>query len=74
MGVREDPARPGEAGQEGRPAPRARGEMLGAGHGLGPFPKVLGAEQLSPHRPGQQVLAGICARAPQARNEAAGVK
>jgi len=48
--------------------------VLGARHRLCPFPEMLGAEQLSPDRPRQQVLAGVGARAPEAGKEATGLK
>jgi len=48
--------------------------VLRARYRLGPLRQVLGAEQLSPDRSRQQILAGVRARAQEAGQEAAGLK
>jgi len=61
VGVLQDPAgllQPDQ--QRGAPAGALpAGEPLSGGDDLGPFGQVLGAEQLTANRAGEQVLAGI---------------
>jgi hypothetical protein len=76
VGFLEDPAGPGNAGEERGPPPcaAAGGQVLCDRYRLGPFPEVLGAQQLSPDRSREQLFAGVRARAPEAGEEMAGIE